>query len=75
MSDPEYEIIGDAVDIVQEECAELIHALAKVKRFGWSSWHPVTKETNLSRVHSEIEDVEKAIDRLLEYIGREVIYK
>jgi hypothetical protein len=47
---------------LMEECAELIKAICKAKRFGWKSRHPDRPYTdNLQEVFDEIGDVEQLI--------------
>lgn len=31
---------SEILDILQEECAEVIQATSKIRRFGWDSCHP-----------------------------------
>jgi benzoyl-CoA reductase/2-hydroxyglutaryl-CoA dehydratase subunit BcrC/BadD/HgdB len=75
MSDPRYENTGDPITRAIEECAELIHILCKVKRFGWNNYHPGDpKQTpNWKLAHMEIEDVERTIAVLKKQIGDDVI--
>ncbi len=64
MSHPKYKDIGDPADRLMEECAELIQAICKAKRFGWENWHPDRpKENNLHDVLREIGDVLEAIEK------------
>jgi len=44
-----------------EECAELIHALQKAKRFGWSHYRPGSTRNNYLLVKMEIRDVEDSL--------------
>ena len=53
-----------AEDRVIEECAELIQALLKAKRFGWYSKHPDRKTCNIEDVRAEMSDVRISLDRL-----------
>jgi NTP pyrophosphatase (non-canonical NTP hydrolase) len=51
--------------ITQEECAEVTQAISKIFRFGFSSKHPVTGESNLTRLEDEVVDLllgEQVID-------------
>jgi len=66
MSDPRFEKIGDPITQTIEECAELIHILCKVQRFGWENFHPsdYTNTPNRVLVTREISDVKRKIARL-----------
>ena len=58
MSHPEYAHIGAIEDRLVEECAELIMAIQKGKRFGWLNYHPDRPgTTNLEDCQKEIQDV------------------
>jgi hypothetical protein len=61
VSDPVYEKIGDPDVKVIEECAELIQAICKARRFGWDNHHPEKspEHTNAQVVWEEMEDVFK----------------
>ena len=50
--------------ILQEECAEVILAISKIKRFGWDSVHPDGGPDNKTRLEQELGDVEAMIDIL-----------
>ena len=50
--------------ILQEECAEVILAISKIKRFGWDSIHPDGGVDNRVRLEQELGDVEAMIDIL-----------
>ena len=43
MSDPRFEAFGEPEDKLVEECAELIKAISKAKRFGWKEFHPASR--------------------------------
>lgn len=56
--------VGDEIlDILQEECAEVIQAVSKVKRFGWDNSHE-GKPTNRIHLTEEIGDLEAMIQLL-----------
>lgn len=62
MSDSKYQAIGDIEDRVVEECAEVIHAVCKVQRFGYTNFHPETKKENVYQVADEIQDLKRVIE-------------
>ena len=65
----DYQDIGSPEVKVIEECSELIQILCKVERFGWFSSHPDSPEkNNLDDVLNEIEDVNEALNNLMEYL-------
>ena len=60
---------GDEVseeDKTVEECAELIHILQKVKRFGIDNTQPHTGVRNRDALHAEIRDVQECLYLLME---------
>ena len=66
-----YKHIGEVEDRVIEECAELIKAITKAKRFGITNTHPVTGVPNYIDIRNEIEDVKCCLiplERLLDYV-------
>ena len=66
-----YKDIGSPIVCLLEECAELIHILCKVQRFGIDDFHPVTKEINRNRVIEEMADVEYRINQVKELLGEQ----
>ncbi len=44
------------LDKLQEESAEIIQAVSKIRRFGPDNHHPERKETNLQELIGELED-------------------
>jgi hypothetical protein len=63
MSHPDYIDIGTPPTKMIEECSELIQALCKADRFGWS-------KENIGRIDAEIDDVLYAIDTLKNYLKK-----
>ena len=45
----------EVLSLIQEECAEVIQAISKTRRFGWDSYHPTDSEKIDNRTHLEIE--------------------
>lgn len=54
----------ECLNILQEECAEVIQAASKIKRFGIDSVHPFEEnpKTNLENLEMELGDVLAMID-------------
>lgn len=72
MSDPKYASVGDPVDHLIEELAELIKELCKAKRFGWFGSHPEEPSfTNMERVKREMSDVVEQIERVEQLMRQE----
>lgn len=44
------------LDKLQEEAAEVIQAVSKIRRFGPDNHHPERKQTNLEELVGELED-------------------
>jgi hypothetical protein len=44
------------LDKLQEECAEVIQAVSKIRRFGPHNHHPERSTTNLQELITELED-------------------
>lgn len=65
--------LEEVLDKLIEECAEVIHAASKAKRFGMSNWHPETKRKNSDVLLDEIMDVGKAIEDARKFIPRPTI--
>ena len=58
--------VQEAMDILQEEAAEVIQAVSKVRRFGWESKHPESQQTNLEHLEEELGDMQAMIEILME---------
>ena len=62
------EILDDnkeVMDILQEECAEVIQAVSKINRFGIDNAKPGTEYSNREHFEEELGDVLAMIDILL----------
>jgi NTP pyrophosphatase (non-canonical NTP hydrolase) len=60
------DIEKEVMDILQEECAEVIVAVSKISRFGIDNYKPGKPKTNREHLEEEIGDVLAMIDILLE---------
>ncbi len=56
---PATESETEVLNLITEECAEVIQIISKIARFGFDSYHPTdpTKETNRSHLETEIGDL------------------
>lgn len=54
--------VNQNLDILQEECAEVIQIIAKIKRFGLSDHHPKEGKTNQECLEQELGDVLAMVD-------------
>lgn len=61
------EKIKEVMDILQEECAEVIVAVSKISRFGLNNFKPGKPKTNLEHLEEELGDTLAMIDILLEF--------
>ena len=64
--DDKYKDVGDPYTHVEEECAELIKAICKTRRFGLYNWNPKDpdKTTNKELILREMTDVKIRISEL-----------
>jgi NTP pyrophosphatase (non-canonical NTP hydrolase) len=60
------ETVNEAMDILQEECAEVIQAVSKCRRFGLNNIKPSKDRTNLECLEEEIGDLMAMIDILVD---------
>lgn len=60
------EKIKEAMDILQEECAEVIQAVSKISRFGIDNYKPGKPKTNREHLEEELGDMLAMIDILHE---------
>jgi NTP pyrophosphatase (non-canonical NTP hydrolase) len=56
---------NEVMDITQEECAEVIQAISKIRRFGMDNIKPGTDYTNREHLEEELGDVLAMVDILL----------
>lgn len=54
----------EVMDILQEECAEVIQAVSKISRFGIDNFKPGKPKTNRQHLEEELGDVMAMIDIL-----------
>jgi NTP pyrophosphatase (non-canonical NTP hydrolase) len=57
---------SEVMDILQEECAEVIQAVSKIRRFGMDNTKPGKPKTNREHLEDEIGDLYAMIDILQE---------
>ena len=55
---------NEVMDILQEECAEVVQAVSKIRRFGMDNAKPGTEYTNREHLEEEIGDLLAMIDIL-----------
>lgn len=58
--------IEEALGILQEECAEVIVEVSKIRRFGIDSVHYKTGQTHSAMLEAEVGDVLALVDILIE---------
>ena len=56
---------NEVMDILQEECAEVVQAVSKIRRFGIDNAKPGTNYTNREHLEEEIGDLLAMVDILL----------
>ena len=56
----------EVMDILQEECAEVIQAVSKINRFGADNVKPGKPKTNREHLEEELGDMLAMIDIMLE---------
>jgi NTP pyrophosphatase (non-canonical NTP hydrolase) len=57
---------NEVLDILQEECAEVIQAVSKIRRFGADNVKPGKPKTNRDHLEEELGDMLAMIDIMLE---------
>ena len=58
--------LKEVMDILQEECAEVIQAVSKISRFGIDNFKPGKPKTNREHLEEELGDMLAMIDIMLE---------
>ena len=56
---------NEVMDILQEECAEVVQAVSKIRRFGIDNAKPGKDQTNREHLEEEVGDMLAMIDILL----------
>ena len=56
----------EVMDILQEECAEVIQAISKISRFGLDNLKPGKLKTNKEHLEEELGDLQAMVDILQE---------
>lgn len=55
----------DLLDKLQEEAAEVIQAVSKIRRFGKYNHHPDRETTNIQELVNELEDFQAIVEALI----------
>ena len=55
---------NEVLDILQEECAEVIQAVSKIRRFGIDNYKPGKPKTNREHLEEELGDLYAMIEIL-----------
>jgi len=55
---------NEVMDILQEECAEVIQAVSKIRRFGIDNYKPGKPKTNREHLEEELGDLYAMIEIL-----------
>jgi hypothetical protein len=58
--------MNETLVILQEEAAEVIHAISKIHRFGIDNHNPITGESSLETLHKELGDLQCMINLCIE---------
>jgi NTP pyrophosphatase (non-canonical NTP hydrolase) len=56
----------EVMDILQEECAEVIQAVSKISRFGLDNFKPGKPKTNREHLEEELGDLQAMVEILQE---------
>lgn len=56
--------LDEILNILQEECVEVVQAVCKVRRFGFDGHHPDSVQTNREHLAEELGDLQCMIDLL-----------
>lgn len=64
----DYDKIGNPVDRVTEEAAELILAISKCKRFGFFAVGPGETKDNYALMIDEVEDLQRKLVDMSDYL-------
>ena len=56
---------NETMDILQEECAEVIQAVSKIRRFGIDNLKPGKPKTNREHLEEEVGDMLAMVDIML----------
>ena len=65
----------EVLDILQEECAEVVVAVSKISRFGLDNFKPGKPKTNREHLAEELGDLQAMIDLCIEFgiVGSEQV--
>ena len=65
----------EVMDILQEECAEVVVAVSKISRFGFDNFKPGKPKTNREHLAEELGDLQAMIDLCVQFnlVGSEQV--
>ena len=65
----------EVMDILQEECAEVVVAVSKISRFGFDNFKPGKPKTNREHLAEELGDLQAMIDLCIQFnlVGSEQV--
>ena len=65
----------EVMDILQEECAEVVVAVSKISRFGLDNFKPGKPKTNREHLAEELGDLQAMIDLCIQFnlVGSEQV--
>lgn len=74
-SAPATDARAERLALLMEDCAEVVHAIAKIQRHGWdSNWNGRLAETNAQALERELGDLLVSLDMVFDKVRGDVSY-